>query len=87
MQFKTTSLPIATYISVGRKLKFLAVEPLEQTATRWVYVFADSENIGPSLEIEYRNGGQVPAAEFQERYKALSLTLQLARAKRSGGAR
>jgi hypothetical protein len=58
--FSTERLPLACYLHASGKLRFLRAEPGSNGKAR--FIFADPQNIGDQLELEYESGAAVSAS-------------------------
>jgi hypothetical protein len=86
MDFPTTNVPFAAYLTAAQKLKLLRIESTHKTATLF---FNDPNNEGPSLELSFLAGeALVPASAYNSQLRALrrSIEIKLAEARKLQGA-
>jgi hypothetical protein len=60
--FRTKRLPLACFLYAGRLLPYLGAENGDDNRV-W-FVFADEQNVGPQLEMEFDGGAKVPAVNL-----------------------
>ena len=67
--FSTEDLPFAAYLHASRKLRFLTcqVSGLDRVA----FVFADSNNEGDQLHLNFESGAECAAAAFYDSIRHL----------------
>jgi len=81
MEFRTTSIPLAAYLTAAEKLELLRIEATPKTAT---FVFADPHQEGSTLELSFLSGSAlVSATTYNTKLRALrrSAEIRLAEAR------
>jgi hypothetical protein len=67
--FSTEDLPFAAYLRASRKLRFLTCQV--SGTDRVAFVFADPNNEGEQLQLNFESGAECPAAAFYDSIRHL----------------
>jgi hypothetical protein len=67
--FSTEDLPCAAYVHASRKLRFLTCQV--SGIDRVAFVFADPNNEGDQLHLDFESGAECPAAAFYDSIRHL----------------
>ena len=68
--FLTEDLPFAAYLHASRKLRFLTCQQVSGN-DRVAFVFADPNNEGDRLHLNFESGAECPAAAFYDSIRHL----------------
>jgi hypothetical protein len=67
--FSTEDLPLAAYLHASRELRFLTCQV--SASERVAFVFADPNNEGDQLHLNFESGAECPAAAFYDSIRHL----------------
>jgi hypothetical protein len=67
--FSTEDLPFAAFLHASRKLRFLTCQV--SGSDRVAFVFADPNNEGDHLHVNFESGAECPAASFYDSIRHL----------------
>jgi hypothetical protein len=77
--FATEDLAFAAFLHSSRALRFSSCEPTGDS--RVAFLFADPNNDGDKLQLEFESGAECPAAAFYDSIKHLRKVMDRARSK------
>jgi hypothetical protein len=78
--FSTEDLPFAAYLHASRKLRFLTCQV--SGSDRIAFVFADPDNEGDQLHLNYESGAECPAAALYDSIRHLRRVMDRTRTRR-----
>jgi hypothetical protein len=77
--YSTEDLPFAAYLHTSRKLRFLNCQV--NGSDRIAFVFADPNNEGEQLHLNFESGAECPAATFYDSIRHLRRVMDRTRSK------
>jgi hypothetical protein len=77
--FATEELPLAAFLHASRHLRFVSCEATG--IERVSFVFADPNNEGDKLQLEFESGAECPAAPFYDSIRLLRKAMDRTRSR------
>jgi hypothetical protein len=77
--FSTEDLPFAAFLHASRKLRFLTCQV--SGTDRVAFVFADPNNEGDQLHLNFESGAECPAAAFYDSIRHLRRVMDRTRSR------